>query len=132
MTDRPILIVAHRTAASPKHLAAVAERAARGRAGSRSWSLGRIGTRDTEEAAMAARLMSVFQDGLLTLERLRTGGNQTVTVQHVNVQPGAQAVTGSVGKSRGERWEIAVMPCNGRPAAALTHERPATRAVRPL
>jgi len=44
----------------------------------------------------AARLMSVFQDGLLTLQRLRTGGNQTVTVQHVNVQPGAQAVIGSV------------------------------------
>jgi hypothetical protein len=28
----------------------------------------------------AARLMNVFQDGLLTLQRLRTGGNQTVTV----------------------------------------------------
>jgi hypothetical protein len=44
----------------------------------------------------AARLMSVFQDGLLTLQRLRTGGNQTVTVQHVNVAPGAQAVIGNV------------------------------------
>ena len=33
----------------------------------------------------AARLMSVFQDALLTLQRVRTGGNQTVTVQHVNV-----------------------------------------------
>ena len=44
----------------------------------------------------AARLMSSFQDGLLTLQRLRTGGNQTVTVQHVNVQPGAQAVIGNV------------------------------------
>ncbi len=40
--------------------------------------------------------MSVFQDGLLTLQRLRTGGNQTVTVQHVNVAAGAQAVIGSV------------------------------------
>ena len=44
----------------------------------------------------AARLMSVYQDGLVTLQRLRTGGNQTVTVQHVNVQSGAQAVIGSV------------------------------------
>lgn len=48
-------------------------------------------------ANTSARLMSVFQDGLLTLQRLRSGGSQTVTVQHVNVvQPGAQAVIGSV------------------------------------
>lgn len=44
----------------------------------------------------SARLMSVFQDGLLTLQKLRTGGNQTVTVQHVNVAAGAQAVIGNV------------------------------------
>lgn len=48
-------------------------------------------------ANTAARLMSVFQDGMLTLQRLRSGGNQTVTVQHVNVQSGAQAVIGNVG-----------------------------------
>ena len=48
-------------------------------------------------ANTAARLMGVYQDGLLTLQRLRSGGNQTVTVQHVNVQAGAQAVIGNVG-----------------------------------
>jgi len=48
-------------------------------------------------ANTAARLMGVYQDGLLTLQRLRTGGSQTVTVQHVNVQSGAQAVIGNVG-----------------------------------
>lgn len=48
-------------------------------------------------ANTAARLMGVFQDGLLTLQRLRSGGAQTVTVQHVNVQSGAQAVIGNVG-----------------------------------
>jgi len=47
-------------------------------------------------ANAAARLMSAFQDGLLTLQKLRTGGNQTVTVQHVNVAAGAQAVIGNV------------------------------------
>lgn len=47
-------------------------------------------------ANTAARLLSVYQDGLLTLQRLRTGGAQTVTVQHVNVQAGAQAVVGNV------------------------------------
>ena len=57
-------------------------------------------------ANTAARLMGVFQDGLLTLQRLRSGGNQTVTVQHVNVQAGAQAVIGNVGtggRKRGGR-----------------------------
>jgi hypothetical protein len=51
----------------------------------------------------AARLMSAFQDGLLTLQRLRTGGNQTVTVQHVNVESGAQAVIGNVAGGRKRR-----------------------------
>lgn len=44
----------------------------------------------------AARLMSVFQDGALTLQKLRTGGSQTVTVQHVTVGQGGQAVIGNV------------------------------------
>lgn len=47
-------------------------------------------------ANTVARLMGAFQGGMLTLQRLRTGGNQTVTVQHVNVQPGGQAVIGNV------------------------------------
>ena len=51
--------------------------------------------RDTVErsrlANTAGRLMSVYQQGLLTLQRLRTNGNQTVTVQHVHVEPGGQA-----------------------------------------
>jgi hypothetical protein len=47
-------------------------------------------------ANSAARLMSTFQDGLLTIQRIRNGGNQTVTVQHVNVASGAQAVIGNV------------------------------------
>jgi hypothetical protein len=44
----------------------------------------------------AVRLMSSFQEGLLTLQRMRTGGNQTMTVQHVSVQSGGQAVIGNV------------------------------------
>lgn len=44
----------------------------------------------------AARLISAFNDSALTLQRLRTGGSQTVTVQHVNVESGAQAVIGNV------------------------------------
>lgn len=47
-------------------------------------------------ANTAARLMSAFNDGVATLQRLRTGGKQTVTVQHVSVEAGAQAVIGNV------------------------------------
>ena len=47
-------------------------------------------------ANTAARLMSTFQEGMLTLQKLRTGGKQTVTVQHVSVQSGAQVAIGNV------------------------------------
>jgi hypothetical protein len=49
-------------------------------------------------ANTAARLMDAYQRGLLTLDRLRNGGRQMVTVQHVNVAAGGQAVVaGAVG-----------------------------------
>ena len=47
-------------------------------------------------ANTSARLMVAYQQSLLTLQRLRTGGSQTVTVQHVNVVQGGQAVIGNV------------------------------------
>ena len=40
----------------------------------------------------AARLMDVYQAGFLTLHKIRTGGKQTVVVQHVQVSDGGQAV----------------------------------------
>jgi hypothetical protein len=40
----------------------------------------------------SARMMGVYQDGLLTLAKVRSGGQQTVVVQHVNVGNGGQAV----------------------------------------
>jgi hypothetical protein len=39
-----------------------------------------------------ARAMQVYQEGLLTLQKLRTGGKQMVVVQHVQVSEGGQAV----------------------------------------
>lgn len=57
---------------------------------------------DTVEAARlanaAARLIGTFQDGMLALQRIRSGGAQTVVVQHqhVNVGDGGQAVVASV------------------------------------
>ena len=48
------------------------------------------------------RLMQIVQQGVTTLHRLRSGGQQTVTVQHVNIGSGGQAVVaGAVGQSGG-------------------------------
>jgi hypothetical protein len=54
----------------------------------------------------AARLMDVYQNGMLVLHRLRTGGKQTVTVKHVvvhqqvQVNEGGQAVIAGTVKQR--------------------------------
>lgn len=50
----------------------------------------------------ASRLSSTFQEGLLTLQRIKTGASQTVTVRHVTVGPGGQAVFGNI-KTGGKR-----------------------------
>jgi hypothetical protein len=42
----------------------------------------------------AARAFSAFNDAMLTLQKLRTGGKQIVQVQHVTVKDGGQAVVG--------------------------------------
>lgn len=44
----------------------------------------------------AARMMSVFQQALVTLHRLQNGGQQTVTVQHINVNADQAVVAGSM------------------------------------
>ena len=41
----------------------------------------------------SARMMKAFQEGLTTLQKMRTGGNQTMTVQHVHVSEGGQAAS---------------------------------------
>jgi hypothetical protein len=46
--------------------------------------------------------MQMCQEGLLTLQKIRTGGKQIVVVQHVQVSDGGQAViTGSVKSGEG-------------------------------
>ena len=51
----------------------------------------------------AARLMQTFQDGLLTLAKIRSGGKQHVTVNHIHqnvqAQDGSQVVV--AGKVKG-------------------------------
>ena len=48
--------------------------------------------RVTRLAGAASRLMVAYQQGLVTLDRLRAGGKQTIIVQHVQVNDGGQAV----------------------------------------
>jgi hypothetical protein len=48
--------------------------------------------RVTRLAGAASRLMLAYQQGLVTLDRLRAGGKQTIIVQHVQVNDGGQAV----------------------------------------
>jgi hypothetical protein len=47
----------------------------------------------------AARMMQVYQEAFLTLQKIRTGGKQTVVVQHVQVSQGGQAVIAGSMKS---------------------------------
>jgi hypothetical protein len=84
------------------------------RLGDRAMSYELSRTEDQADACRCAnataRLMTAFQGAVQTLQRLRTGGSQTVTVQHVNMAPGAQAVVGNVqmgGRlARGSRRKI--------------------------
>ena len=46
----------------------------------------------------AAKCMTAYQHGLLTLRKMRQGGKQRITVQYVNVSNGSQAVLGDVVK----------------------------------
>ena len=61
-------------------------------------------------AGAISRMSAVFQQGMLTLQRKRTGGNQQVTVKHihqqVNVTEGGQAVVAGdkvTSRTRGRR-----------------------------
>ena len=47
----------------------------------------------------SARQMDTFQKAMLTLQKIRCGGRQTVVVQHVTVKDGGQAVV--TGKMKG-------------------------------
>jgi hypothetical protein len=108
-----------------------------------------IASVEAQRAANAsARLSGAYQEGMLALQRLRTGGKQVVQVQYVNVGDGGQAVVaGSIkGRSKtgggsGGRHEVCEAslyprlgqrprPCAGR--TAMTHPLPSFQeTVRP-
>ena len=48
-------------------------------------------------------MMDAYQHGLLTLQKIRNGGTQTVVVQHVNVGDGGRAMVAGQVKLRGKK-----------------------------
>jgi hypothetical protein len=66
----------------------------------------------TRLAGAVARIQAVYQQGLLTLHRLRTGGRQTVHVQHTVVGPGGKAIV--AGRVTGGREGGGDLPAEGR------------------
>ena len=51
---------------------------------------------EVKRLQVSARMMNVAQNGLLALQRIKSGGTQNMIVQHVHVEAGGQAVVGSV------------------------------------
>ena len=49
---------------------------------------------------LGVRFMETFQRGLLTFQRLRSGSDQRILVQHVKVSEGGQAIVGDVNVGR--------------------------------
>jgi hypothetical protein len=69
----------------------------------------------TRLAGAIARMNGSYQSGVLTLQKLRTGGRQTMVVQHVNVNDGGQALVAGEMQTRG--------PDPGRPGEHPTNDR---------
>ncbi len=73
------------------------------------WALGK-------HAPCDPQVITVFTTQVETLKRYRSGGDQTVTVQHVSVTDGGQAIVGNV--MQAPRPSNPRQPVN--PAPALT------------
>ncbi len=51
---------------------------------------------EVKRLQLSARMMATVQQGVLALQKLKTGGTQSVVVQHVHVEAGGQAVVGNL------------------------------------
>ena len=79
--------------------------------------------RVTRLAGAASRLMVAYQQGLVTLDRLRAGGKQTIIVQHVQVNEGGQAVVAGKVKPGAKGGGRGVAASGSRPAGRKNSER---------
>lgn len=50
--------------------------------------------------------MSVYQQGLLALHKMRQNGQQRIMMQYVNVSQGSQAVIENIERDSGEMWSL--------------------------
>jgi hypothetical protein len=89
-------MLAHQMATAHHLAMTMAAKAGDFAGGIKSWdNQARQQVQSIEAARMvgaASRMMETYQRALLTLDRLRNGGKQTVVVQHVAVANGGQAV----------------------------------------
>ena len=60
----------------------------------------------TKYVNAAARLMDTYREGMVAIHRVKAGGRQTVTVQHVHVSDGGRAVIGAVRPSGTKRRKV--------------------------
>jgi hypothetical protein len=63
----------------------------------------------------AARMMDTYQHGMLTIAKVRSGGQQTVVVQHVNVDDGGRAMVAGQVKVRGNKRRPKQAKAEGKP-----------------
>ncbi len=61
------------------------------------------GSTNAKRLAAIARCLTAYQQGLLTLKKLRQTGNQRILVQYMNVSDGSQAILGNVIKASGQK-----------------------------
>jgi hypothetical protein len=96
------LAAAH-TAALQTHLQAMELLRGFGTIGSAGFRLRAFSMEAARLLRASARMMEATQRAALCLHRLRTGGQQTMVVQHVHVAEGGQAVIAGAVKTRGAR-----------------------------
>ena len=89
------------------HQIAVAHKVALEQTAAANWDSTNDPAMAMKRLQIAARMMATSQQAMLTLQKLKTGGSQTVVVQHVTVSGNAQAVIGNVAQpERGNREAI--------------------------
>lgn len=78
----------------------------------------------------AQKLMALYTQQLAALNKHRGKGQQTVTVEHVNVQPGGQAIVGTVTADRRGKRRGADPAIEHKPAVPIQEAEPKAKALR--